>query len=100
MSILLYICSDLLNIEGDKKQVWSKIAPPFFFICLSLILIRDNVFSSINMHEFLFVTLIYFVLLSLFLAIIAFVSRKSSTISTDSNNKKSGEEQSNQVKSP
>lgn len=99
IGLILYICSDILSISGDKKQVWSKLAPPFFFICLSLTLIRDNVFVSINMNQFLIITLIFFVLLSLFLTIIAFVSRKSSTISTDPNNKKSGEEQSNQVKS-
>ena len=46
VGLILYICAELLNISEDKKQVWKYIAPPFFFICLSLILIKDNIFEK------------------------------------------------------
>ncbi|WP_397539870.1 endospore germination permease [Rummeliibacillus pycnus] len=96
VSLILYICSDILNMSEDKKQIWTKLAPPFFFICLSLILLRDNVFLDINGKYFLISTFLFFIILSLFLSIVALASGKSSK--KDKNDKKGGEEQSNQVK--
>ncbi|WP_102694124.1 GerAB/ArcD/ProY family transporter [Rummeliibacillus pycnus] len=98
VGLILYICSDILNISRDKKQIWSKLAPPFFFICLSLTLLRDNVFLNINGKYFLVSTLLFFLILSLFFVIVALTSRKSSKKDKDKNDQKSGEEQSNQVK--
>lgn len=98
VGFILYVCAEILNVQDDKKQVWSKLAPPFFFICLALTLIRENEFIIINEKYFLISTFLFFIILSLFLTIIALTSRKSSTKGKDKNNKKSGEKQSNQVK--
>ncbi|MFJ8263406.1 endospore germination permease [Rummeliibacillus sp. NPDC094406] len=98
VSLILYICSDILNMSEDKKQIWTKLAPPFFFICLSLILLKDNVFLDINGKYFLISTFLFFIILSLFLSIVALASGKSSKKDKDKNDKKGGEEQSNQVK--
>ncbi|MCM3316744.1 endospore germination permease [Rummeliibacillus stabekisii] len=98
VGFILYVCADLLNIYDDKKQVWSKLAPPFFFLCLSLTLLRENVFLLINGKYFLISTFLFFIILSLFLTFVALTSRKSSTKDKDKNDQKSGEEQSNQIK--
>ncbi len=83
VGLILYICSELFNISEDKKKVWKYIAPPFFFICLSLILLRDNLFLKINGSYFLMSTLLFFFILSLILVMIALISKK--TYSKDQN---------------
>ncbi|AMW99384.1 spore gernimation protein [Rummeliibacillus stabekisii] len=98
VGFILFVCADILNISSDKKQVWSLLAPPFLFICLSLTLFRENVFIAINERYFLISTFFFFIILSLFLTIVALTSRKSVTKDKDKNDQKSGEEQSNQVK--
>lgn len=99
IGIILYIVVEILNMTGDKKSIWTKITPPFFFICLSLNLIQDNVFLDINEKQFLIITFFFFLLLSVFLAIVAFFSKGSSTKAKDENDKKSGEDPSAQVES-
>jgi len=96
VSFILYVCAEILNIQNDKKQVWTKLAPPFFFVCLSLTLLRENLFLLINGKYFLISTFLFFIILSLFLTIVALTSRKS--LIKDKNEQKSGEELSKQEK--
>lgn len=97
VGFLLYICSDILNMAEDKKQVWTRLAPPFMIVCLSLFLIKDNIFQKWNEHYFLISTLLFFLFLSVFFAVVAWMPEKSS--SKDKNDKKSGEQPSSQTKS-
>ncbi|MBO2535111.1 endospore germination permease [Rummeliibacillus suwonensis] len=97
VGFLLYICSDILNLSEDKKQIWTKITPPFMIACLVLVLLKDNVFQKLNEHYFLISTLLFFLFLSVFFAVVAWITGKSS--SKDKNDKKSGEQPSNKAKS-
>ncbi|UZM98101.1 hypothetical protein OL548_25235 [Lysinibacillus sp. MHQ-1] len=44
VSFLLYIVVDLLKMTGDPKRIWQMIAPPFFIICLPLIMLNESLF--------------------------------------------------------
>ncbi|MFJ7953405.1 endospore germination permease [Lysinibacillus sp. NPDC096418] len=92
VGFLLYVVADLLNIAGNNKRIWQMIAPPFFFLCLSLNLLNENIFLKIKGNYILMTTFIFFFILSIFLAIIAFMSEKSSKKGkTDKQDTESGE---------
>ncbi|MGE7692549.1 endospore germination permease [Lysinibacillus sp. NPDC094177] len=78
VSFLLYVIADLLKMTGDPKQIWKMIAPPFFLLCLPLIILNENIFLKVKGNYILTVTFIFFLLLSIFFVIIAFFSGKSS----------------------
>ena len=77
VGLILFIVADLLKITGNKKRIWKIIAPVFFLICLPLSLISDRVFLMIKGDPLLIITFSFLFLLSLFLVIVAFFSRKS-----------------------
>ncbi|MGE7690201.1 GerAB/ArcD/ProY family transporter [Lysinibacillus sp. NPDC097214] len=79
VSFLLYVIADLLKMTGDPKQIWRMIAPPFFLICLPLIILNENIFLKVKGNYILSVTLIFFLLLSLFFVLVAFFSKKKSS---------------------
>jgi len=78
VSFLLYIIADLLKMTGDPKQIWKMIAPPFFLICLPLIILNENIFLKVKGNYILSVTFIFFLLLSFFFVLVAFFSKKPS----------------------
>lgn len=96
IGIILFIVAEIHNISGDKRGIWTMIAPPFFFISLSLNLLSDNAFLDINGGAFLISTFVFFFILSLILVIVTFIPDKSSKKSKDNSGKESGEGQSNQ----
>ncbi|MGE7946852.1 endospore germination permease [Lysinibacillus sp. NPDC093688] len=78
VSFFLYVIADLLKMTGDPKQIWKMIAPPFFLLCLPLIILNENIFLKVKGNYILSVTLIFFFLLSIFFVLVAFFSKKSS----------------------
>ncbi|KOY83341.1 endospore germination permease [Lysinibacillus macroides] len=78
VSFLLYIVADLLKMTGNPKRIWNMIAPPFFIICLPLIMLNENLFLKIKGNYILTTTFIFFFVLSIFFVIIASLSDKSS----------------------
>ncbi|MFT9819666.1 endospore germination permease [Lysinibacillus sp. NPDC056185] len=78
VSFILYIIADLLKMTGDPKQIWKMIAPPFFLLCLPLIILNENIFLKVKGNYILSITFIFFFLLSIFFVLVAFFSGKSS----------------------
>ncbi|QPQ30451.1 endospore germination permease [Lysinibacillus sp. JNUCC 51] len=78
VSFLLYVIADLLKMTGDPKQIWRMLAPPFFILCLPLIILNENIFLRVKGNYILTITFIFFFLLSIFFVIVAFFSGKSS----------------------
>ncbi|KMY31755.1 spore gernimation protein [Lysinibacillus xylanilyticus] len=78
VSFLLYVIADLLKMTGDPKQIWRMLAPPFFILCLPLIILNENIFLKVKGNYILTITFIFFLLLSIFFVIVAFFSGKSS----------------------
>lgn len=78
VSFLLYVIADLLKMSGDPKQIWKMLAPPFFLLCLPLIILNENIFLKVKGNYILTVTFIFFFLLSIFFVLVAFFSGKSS----------------------
>lgn len=78
VSFLLYIVADLLKMTGNPKRIWNMLAPPFFIICLPLIMLNENLFLKIKGNYILTTTFIFFFALSIFFVIIASLSDKSS----------------------
>ncbi|QDQ03266.1 GerAB/ArcD/ProY family transporter [Lysinibacillus fusiformis] len=78
VGFILYIVADLLNMTGDPKRIWKMLAPPFFFLCLPLMMLNENIFLKVKGNYILTSTFIFFLLLSIFLVIVAFISDKSS----------------------
>lgn len=76
VGLLLFIAADILNINGNRKKIWSYLAPPFFIINLIVFLFDDNLFINLNSHGLLISTLIFFFTLSIILGAIALFSRK------------------------
>ena len=92
VSFLLYIVVDLLKMTGDPKRIWKMLAPPFFILCLPLIMLNESLFLKVKGHYILAATFIFFFLLSIFFVIVAFLSDKSSKKGkTEKQDKKSGE---------
>ena len=92
VGFLLYVVVDLLNMTGDNKRIWQMLAPPFFFICLPLIILNENIFLKIKGDYILTTTFVFFFILSIFLGIVAFMSEKSSKKhKTDKQDIESGE---------
>ncbi|MFE6167360.1 endospore germination permease [Viridibacillus arvi] len=77
VGLLLYVVVDIFNMNGKKKRIWLTLAPAFFFISLSLFLMSDSKFLEIKGHYLLTVTFLFFLILSLFLGIIAFFSGRA-----------------------
>ncbi len=78
VSFLLYVIADLFKMTGDPKQIWRMIAPPFFLLCLPLIILNENIFLKVKGNYILTVTFMFFFLLSIFFVLVAFFSSKSS----------------------
>ncbi|EKU44687.1 spore germination protein XB [Lysinibacillus fusiformis ZB2] len=92
VSFLLYIVADLLKMTGDPKRIWQMLAPPFFILCLPLIMLNESLFLKVKGHYILTATFIFFFLLSIFFVVVAFLSDKSSKKGkTEKQDKKSGE---------
>ncbi len=92
VSFLLYIVADLLKMTGDPKRIWQMIAPPFFIICLPLIMLNESLFLKVKGHYILSATFIFLFALSIFFIVVAFLSDKSSKKGkTEEQDMKSGE---------
>lgn len=78
VGFILFIASELFDMRQKKIRVWTIIAPGFFFMCLSLSLVSDQLFLIIKSNYFLISTFLVFYLLAFFLFVVAFFSRKSS----------------------
>ncbi|MGE7093212.1 endospore germination permease [Lysinibacillus sp. NPDC048646] len=92
VSFILYIVADLLNMTGDPKRIWKMLAPPFFFLCLPLMMLNENIFLKVKGNYILTSTFVFFLLLSIFLVIVAFISDKSSKkVKPDKQEMESGE---------
>ncbi|MFJ5789059.1 endospore germination permease [Lysinibacillus sp. NPDC097162] len=76
VGFILYIVTDLLGMAGDHRRIWKMVAPPFFFICLPLMLLNEHIFLQLKGNYMLAGTFIFFFLLSIFLMIVAFMSGK------------------------
>lgn len=79
VGFLLYVIVNLLKMTENRVQIWRIIAPPFFFICVSLYLLSDHLFLLIKGNFLLIATFIFMFLMSLFLAGIAVSKGKTST---------------------
>ena len=77
VGLILFIVADLLKMTGNKKRIWKILAPVFFLTCLPLALMSDRIFLMIKGDPLLIITFSFLFLLSLFLFIVAFFSRKS-----------------------
>lgn len=92
VSFLLYIVADLLKMTGDPKRIWQMLAPPFFILCLPLIMLNESLFLKVKGHYILTATFIFFFFLSIFFVVVAFLSDKSSKKGkTEKQDRKSGE---------
>lgn len=92
VSFLLYIVADLLKMTGNPKRIWQMLAPPFFILCLPLIMLNEGLFLKVKGHYILAATFIFFFLLSIFFVVVAFLSDKSSKKGkTEKQDRKSGE---------
>ncbi|HBT72467.1 MAG TPA: spore gernimation protein [Lysinibacillus sp.] len=92
VSFLLYIVADLLKMTGNPKRIWQMLAPPFFILCLPLIMLNENLFLKVKGNYILTSTFIFFFALSIFFVIVAFLSDKSSKKGkTEKQDMKSGE---------
>ncbi|MFF6014317.1 endospore germination permease [Lysinibacillus fusiformis] len=92
VSFLLYIVADLLKMTGDPKRIWQMLAPPFFIICLPLIMLNESLFLKVKGHYILSATFIFLFALSIFFIVVAFLSDKSSKKGkTEEQDMKSGE---------
>ncbi|MGE7985507.1 endospore germination permease [Lysinibacillus fusiformis] len=92
VSFLLYIVADLLKMTGDPKRIWQMLAPPFFIICLPLIMLNESLFLKVKGHYILSATFIFFFALSIFFIVVAYFSDKSSKKGkTEKQDMKSGE---------
>jgi len=78
VSFLLYVVADLLKMTSNPKQIWKMLAPPFFFICLPLIILNENIFLKVKGNYMLTSTVIFFFAISVLLVLAAFFSDKSS----------------------
>lgn len=78
VSFLLYVVADLLKMTSNPKQIWKILAPPFFFICLPLIILNENIFLKVKGNYILTSTVIFFFAISVLLVLAAFFSDKSS----------------------
>ncbi|MGE7111688.1 endospore germination permease [Lysinibacillus sp. NPDC047702] len=78
VSFLLYIVADLLKMTSNPKQIWRMLAPPFFIICLPLIILNENIFLKVKGNYILTTTVIFFFVISILLVLAAFFSDKSS----------------------
>ncbi|MDM5349443.1 endospore germination permease [Lysinibacillus sphaericus] len=92
VSFLLYIVVDLLKMTGDPKRIWQMIAPPFFIICLPLIMLNESLFLKVKGHYILSATFIFLLALSIFFIVVAYLSDKSPKKGkTEKQDMKSGE---------
>ncbi|KPN89702.1 endospore germination permease [Lysinibacillus sp. ZYM-1] len=92
VSFLLYIVADLLKMTGDPKRIWQMLAPPFFFICLPLIMLNESLFLKVKGHYILTASFVFLLALSIFFIVVAFLSDKSSKKGkTEKQDMKSGE---------
>ena len=92
VSFLLYIVADLLKMTGNPKRIWQMLAPPFFILCLPLIMLNENLFLKVKGNYILTSTFVFFFALSIFFVIVAFLSDKSSKKGkTEKQDMKSGE---------
>ncbi|WP_286923805.1 MULTISPECIES: endospore germination permease [Lysinibacillus] len=78
VSFMLYIVADLLKMTSKPKQIWRMIAPPFFIICLPLIILNENIFLKVKGNYILTTTVIFFFAISVLLVLAAVFSDKSS----------------------
>lgn len=78
VSFLLYIVADLFKMTSKPKQIWRILAPPFFFICLPLIILNENIFLKVKGNYILTATVIFFFAISVLLVLVGFFSDKSS----------------------
>ncbi|MEK4404828.1 endospore germination permease [Sporosarcina sp. FSL K6-6792] len=78
VGLILFVVIDLLNLNKKKKKIFTFIAPVFIIICLSLFAMSDIKFVELKGKYILPITFFVFFVTSLFLAIVAFVSSKSS----------------------
>ncbi|WP_342440817.1 endospore germination permease [Lysinibacillus sp. FSL K6-0075] len=92
VSFLVYIVADLLKMTGNPKRIWQMLAPPFFILCLPLIMLNESLFLKVKGNYILTSTFIFFFVLSIFFVIVAFLSDKSSKKGkTEKQDMKSGE---------
>ncbi|WP_153732565.1 GerAB/ArcD/ProY family transporter [Sporosarcina obsidiansis] len=77
VGLLLFIAVDLLKMTGDKPRIWKIIGPAFFFMSLSLFLMKEHIFLEIKGDYLLVGTFFFLLLLTLFLTIVAFKSGRS-----------------------
>ncbi|MHA6258839.1 endospore germination permease [Sporosarcina sp. CAU 1771] len=77
VGLILFIVADLLKMSGNKKRIWKILGPVFFIICLPLALMSDRIFLMIKGDPLLIITFSFLFLISLFLVLVAFFSRKS-----------------------
>lgn len=75
VAFILYVVTDLLQIKGDRIQIWRILAPAFFFMSLALFLINDHVFLKIKGDYLLIATFFFMLGVTLFLTIMASIKK-------------------------
>lgn len=91
VGVLLYVVVDIFNMNGKKKRIWLTLTPTFFLISLSLFLLSDTKFLEAKGSFLLPTTFFFFLILSLFLAGVAFISGRSSRKAKKNNYSESSE---------
>lgn len=78
VGLMLYMIVDIYNLNGEKKKVWTYIAPLFFIISSLLLLISGSTFDEIKGKYALPIILFLYFIFTLFVVIVAFITGKSS----------------------
>lgn len=75
VAFILYVVTDLLQIKGDRIQIWRILAPAFFFMSLALFLLNDQFFLKIKGDYLLIATFFFMLAVTLFLTIMASIKK-------------------------
>ncbi|KGR83385.1 GerAB/ArcD/ProY family transporter [Lysinibacillus odysseyi] len=66
----LFLVTEILSIEQQSKKVWTYVAPPFAIICLSLMLVDQQVYLFLNNYLFLIFSCCLLVVLGIVIALL------------------------------
>ncbi|MBO0993536.1 GerAB/ArcD/ProY family transporter [Bacillus sp. SD088] len=77
VGLLLYFVIHLSNFHKKQKKIWFLMTPVFLIICLLLLNIEDHTFIKLQEHYFLPLTFVILLIVSLFYALVAFITTRN-----------------------
>ncbi|MEK4627472.1 endospore germination permease [Solibacillus sp. FSL R7-0682] len=81
IGFILYVVIELLDLTGNKKRIWSTVAPAFIFCTLPLFLLQDSIFIKLKGQYFLISTCLFLFILSFLIALL--LKRKKNNKAAD-----------------